>query len=220
MIFPKLNDKKCAYVNLNLEAQIWIQNRENSKRGNPLIDPNICEQFVAEVHKKYKFDFSYGGYMEDRSVLWKGSYLEKWHTFTHLGIDINASAGTEIAASFDFSITKIDNDYPEEGGWGPRIIIRHASEPLYFIYAHLDRDIQKKVGERIANGQIFAKVGKPPFNGNWFPHLHVQGITAEYFSEIETKNLWSELDGYGLMGEMELNKTRFPDPTPYIELPS
>lgn len=216
MIFSSSENKKFGYVNLNLEAKEWIANKEFIQEKNPLNDSAICQEMVNYAKKKYDLDFSYGGWIEDRSFLWCGSYLDKKKIYTHLGIDISASAGTEVAATFDAKVVKVDDDYPEEGGWGTRVILKHRSEPLYFIYAHLDRDIQCKAGDLIAKGKIFAKIGKPPYNGNWFEHLHLQAITEEYYKEIERKNLWDELDGYGLESESEINAKRFPDPTKFI----
>ncbi len=151
--------------------------------------------------------------MEDRSFLWRGSYMEKDKKFIHLGVDFNVPAGTKIAAAFRAKVVKIDDDFPEEGGWGPRIIIKHATLPVYMIYAHLDPEIKCKVGDIINKGNIFARVGKPPYNGNWFPHCHIQSISKKYFDELNKNNSWKELDGYGfekeIIGEDILSATNF-----------
>ena len=173
---------------------------------------------VLQVHQKYNIDFSYGGWMEDRSVLWHGSYLEAENSYTHLGVDINVPTGTEIVVDFDAEVVKIDDDYPEEGGWGPKVIVKNLTLPIYLIYAHLDREIKCQVGDKLKTGQIFAKVGKAPFNGNWFPHLHVQTITAEYYKNLADNNSWSELDGYGLPADISENSKLFPDPLQFISL--
>ncbi len=216
MIFPELEGRRGAIVNLNTEAIEWLKKNSTGNDVNPLLNPETCDVFVRTIHKKLGVDFSYGGWLEDRSTLWKGSYLDQWKTYIHLGIDINAPAGTLIAASFDATVIKIDDDYPENGGWGTRIILKHANKPFYFIYAHLDREIKNKVGDLILKDHILAKVGNAPYNGNWFPHLHVQCITEQYFKEIEENNLWAELDGYGHADETKIDALRFPDPTPFL----
>ena len=221
MIFPSLQGKKLGYINLNLEAKRWMTMQKVEVRKykqNPLLDPVFCQEMVHAVHIKYGLDFSYGGWMEDRSFLWKGSYLDKEKNFVHLGVDLNVPSGTEIAISFKAEVVKIDDDYPEDGGWGPRIIVKHLSRPVYFIFAHLDRGISCQNGDILKVGDVFAKVGKAPQNGNWFPHLHVQTISAEYYAELERTNTWSELDGYGIKNEIALNATRFQDPLPFITL--
>jgi murein DD-endopeptidase MepM/ murein hydrolase activator NlpD len=216
MIFPEFKNKKFGYVNLNFESEKWIKDKAFLETPHPLLDPQICQKMVVDTHKKFGLDFSYGGWLEDRSFLWNGSYLALYNTFTHLGIDINVPSGTKIAADFKAEVVKVDDDHPENGGWGPRVILKHLSKPVYIIYAHLDRKILVKVGDKIKEGKVFAKVGEAPFNGNWFPHLHVQVVSEKNFKEIEKKNLWSELDGYGAAEEIADDAKRFPDPMQYI----
>jgi murein DD-endopeptidase MepM/ murein hydrolase activator NlpD len=216
MIFSSLKNKSFGYVDLNEEAKGWAL--AQGLQAEALLDPVISTKMVEDVHKKYNIDFSYGGWMEDRRFLWKGTYLEPLNTFIHLGIDINVSAGTEIYASFEARVVRIDDDYPEEGGWGPRIIIKHLSQPFYFIYAHLDGNIACKVGDIIRSGEIFAKVGNYPYNGNWFPHVHVQSLSEEYYLELERNNSWGNLDGYGSEEDLTVNVSRFPDPLQFISL--
>lgn len=203
---------------MNLEAKVWLAENRVKAGENPLLDPEICQKMVLQAHQKYNLDFSYGGWPEDRSVLWHGSYLDAENSYIHLGVDINVPTGTEIAIDFDAEVVRIDDDYPEEGGWGPRVIVKNLSVPIYLIYAHLDREIKCKVGDSLKVGQVFAKVGKAPFNGNWFPHLHVQTITAEYYKNLEENNSWSELDGYGLYADISSNSKLFPDPLQFILL--
>ncbi len=218
MIFPELKGKVFGNVNLNIEAELWMKNKKPAPPKDALLDANISSGMINDIHDKYKIDFSYGGWMEDRSFLWKGTYLEPLNTYIHLGVDINVPAGTAIATDFDAEVMKIDDDYPEEGGWGPRVTLKHKGEPIFLIYAHLDRDVPCKVGDMLKRGQVFAKVGKPPYNGNWFPHVHVQTIREEYYKEVTEKGEWDELDGYGSFENFTKNAHRFPDPLEYISL--
>lgn len=220
MIFPSLKNKNFSYINLNREAKIWIKEKriKVSKRNNPLLNPNICQSFINEVHKKYSIDFSYGGWMEDRSFIWQGSYLEKDQMFIHLGIDINAPAGTEVATDFKSKVVKVDNDYPLDGGWGPYVILKNLEQNIYFIYSHLDKNILCKKGEILEKNTIFAKIGKAPFNGNWFSHLHIQSIDFKYYHNLEKNNLWEEFDGYGFKSDITLNVARHRDPMEFISL--
>lgn len=218
MIFPELQNKKTCQVNLNEEAKLWLAKQANTNGENPLLNPELCQDMVSAVHKKYDVDFSYGGWMEDRSFLWKGSYLEDSNAFIHLGVDLNVPAGTLVAIDFDAEVVRIDDDYPEEGGWGPRVIVRHESEPVYIVYAHLDRGILCKLGDKLKSGAAIAKVGAPPLNGNWFPHLHVQIVEADYFELLQLRNTLWELDGYGNQTEMAVFKERFRDPIQFVRL--
>lgn len=216
MIFPVFRNKKLGYVNLNIEAGKWIADKKDRYGKNPFLDSAICQKMINDANKKYNLDFSFGGWMEDRSFIWKGCYMEQKKTYTHLGLDLNVPAGTEVAATFDAKVIRADTDSSRDCGWGTRVILRHWLEPLYFIYAHLDKDIKCQVGDSIPEGKVFAKVGKPPYNGNWFEHLHLQTIAEEYFEELERKNLWAELDGYGAESEIGINAKRFPDPVRFI----
>ncbi|OHB10500.1 MAG: hypothetical protein A3I21_02160 [Candidatus Zambryskibacteria bacterium RIFCSPLOWO2_02_FULL_39_69] len=218
MIFPKLKGKIFGYVNLNIEAELWMKSKKPALSEDALLDASVSSEMINDIHDKYKLDFSYGGWMEDRRFLWKGTYLKPLNTYIHLGIDINAPAGTLISVDFDAEVMKIDDDYPEEGGWGPRVTLKHKKESIFLIYAHLDRDIICKVGDLLKKDQIFAKIGKPPYNGNWFPHVHVQTIREEYYKELEKNDLWDELDGYGSLEDLDKNSYRFPDPLQYISL--
>jgi hypothetical protein len=101
---------------------------------------------------------------------------------------------------------------------GPRVVLKHKHEPVYLIYAHLDREIVCKIDDILKSGQIFAKIGKPPFNGNWFPHVHVQTVKEEYFEYLIKNDLWPELDGYGALEDLKLHVERFPDPIQYISI--
>jgi len=218
MLFPELKNKKFAYVNLNIEAQKWISDKKILQKDVSFIDPKFCQSMVDDVHKKYDVDFSYGGWMEDRSFLWHGSYLDKKNTYIHLGIDINVPTGTKVATDFDAEVVSIEDDYPEQGGWGPTVTLKHKESGAYVVYAHLDKKMNCKVGDILKKGDIFATVGIAPYNGNWFPHLHVQIIAKNYFNKLEKNNSWVKLDGYGSINDSHENLRRFPDPLQYISL--
>ena len=217
MIFPDLKNKTFGSVNLNLEAEKWFEQNFFSTKRNPLLDPHICQDFVDEVHKKHGLDFSYGGWMENRSTLWARSYLEKNKSFIHLGVDLNVPSGTRIALDFPGQVVLVDDDFPEEGGWGPRVIVKHGTLPVYVIYAHLD-GIDCKVGDDLKNNDVFAQVGMFPKNGNWFPHLHVQLVANEYYEMLVKENILSTLDGYAHEEEIEELAEKFPDPMRLIFL--
>ena len=217
MIFPNLKNKTFGYLNLNIESVSWCNtNKIDSESKNILLDPVVCQKFITDTHKKYSLDFSYGGWMENRTNFLRESYLEEGDKFIHLGIDINVPTGTEIATDFDAEVIKTGDDLEPNLGWGPHVILKHLSKPVYIIYGHLDKKILCSQGDILKINTIFAKVGFPPDNGNWFPHVHVQCINPEYFSETEGKI--ENLDGYGYQNEMELNANRHKDPMEFISL--
>ncbi|MFM7088973.1 MAG: peptidoglycan DD-metalloendopeptidase family protein [Candidatus Paceibacterota bacterium] len=216
MIFPNLKGKKFGYVNLDLEAVLWRANK--GSKTNPLNNPDVCNQFILDVHKKYNIDFSYGGWMEDRATLWQDSYLELEKKFNHLGLDINVPQDEPVAVDFNALVVRIDDDYPTNGGWGPRVILKNLEKDVYILYAHLDRDISCKVGDVLSVGQVFAKVGHAPENGNWFPHVHVQVIESEYFEYLKKEDDWEQFDGYGFKENIAVDSLRHPDPLQFIKL--
>lgn len=57
----------------------WLQINldEYTRRNLPdkyrhlLVYPEFCDQWVRNIHKELGCDYSYGGYLEDRSWLWR-----------------------------------------------------------------------------------------------------------------------------------------------------
>ena len=202
MLFSELRSKKFGEINLNTEAQRWLEVHASVEGANPLLDPDTCLQMVHEASARLGFDFSYGGWLEDRSDLWRGSYLDESGMYVHLGIDFNVPIGTSVAADGASIVLRVDSDFPAEGGWGNRVIMRLVDRPIVVIYAHLSDEILCRVGDRLSPGQVFAHVGTSSQNGGWFPHLHVQCVDATYFDGLSVRD-FELLDGYGKASELE-----------------
>lgn len=217
MIFPTLKGKVTGYVNLNEYAAGWLKRNNHKPRlkKSPLLDPEICQAMVEECHMQLGVDYSYGGWLEDRSVLWKGSYLEEGNKYIHLGLDINAPVRTAVALDMPGQIVLIDNDHPFVGGWGNRVIIKLHSVPIVLIYAHL-ANIRYNVGQFLNSGEIFAEIGPSSSNGKWYTHVHVQAMTMAAYNDFLRKPL--DLDGYGKEGDISKLARLFPDPMQFIEI--
>lgn len=216
MLFFELAKKEFGYVNLNSAAKRWfLQNQISSNETNPLLDPIICNQMVEDLHEQLGIDYSFGGWLEDRAALWRGSYLDQTASYLHLGVDFNVPAGTSVSAEHDAEVVRIDSDAPEEGGWGTRVILKPADGNEFLIYAHLDKKVDCRVGDRLHVGDTFASVGKAPFNGGWFSHLHVQCVDETFFQESLTKGL-ANLDGYGDITELPQMSRLFKDPLRFV----
>ncbi len=155
--------------------------------------------------------------MEDRNVLWNGSYLDLTQSYLHLGVDFNVPSGTEIALNTPATVLRIDDDYPDQHGWGTRIFVQENNSTAITLFAHLDQKLAVRVGEKIPTGGVLATVGLPPYNGNWFPHLHVQRIEVNHFKQLLRSDL-RDLDGYGKKADLEQLKHLFPNPLPFITL--
>ncbi|MFN4895037.1 MAG: hypothetical protein ACK5HO_04570, partial [Pseudomonadota bacterium] len=69
-----------------------------------------------------------------------------------------------------------------------------------------------KVGDYVTAGEEIAHIAAPPFNGNWFPHLHIQQIASDVATIYERDN-YDTLDGYGHPSELEKLQRDYPDPS-------
>lgn len=224
-LFPTFAREKFASVNLDSEARLWAAE-------NPALFPNDGQNplrltennslLVDWVHKKHGVRASFGGYLEDRSFLWKDTYLSSTGSFIHAGVDINIPAGTPIRLPFDGVILRTDDDTPAAWGWGPRVFVmprseeRHSpNEALVLIIAHLGA-VRVRSGEIVKEGLHFADVGTPPGNGGWFPHIHLQAIRRDYFDELSQSGFES-LDGYFHEKDIDRFKALHPDPWSLIK---
>lgn len=109
----------------------------------------------------------------------EGNDGREWRTI-HLGLDIFMEAGTPILAPLDGTVVSAklnagDLDY------GPTIILEHSMDrdSFFTLYGHLSEDsIEGLVpGQAIRGGDVIARIGDLPVNGNWPPHLHFQIVT-------------------------------------------
>jgi murein DD-endopeptidase MepM/ murein hydrolase activator NlpD len=216
MLFFELAQKEFGYLNLNTAAKRWFfRNGISTTEANPLLDPIVCNQMVEELHEELGLSYSFGGWLEDRSALWRGSYLDQKEAYLHLGVDFNVPAGTMVAAEQEAEVLRIDCDVPEEGGWGTRVILKPKEGTEVLLYAHLDADVSCHVGDRLKVGDEFAKVGTAPFNGGWFSHLHVQCVDETFFQESLKNNL-KDLDGYGSINDLPKVSRLFKDPLRHV----
>ena len=212
-VVPK-NFFKKPHAELNLSAELINFLRKNPKlklSAKDAINPYKCTQLVKKIHKEKGLVWSYGGYLENRSIALQNSYLKKTKCWLHLGIDINLPIGTPVQAAFNGIVYAADSDYPEEGGWGNYIILEHkiAGVKFYSIYGHLSKNCLADRDQTISSGEIIGLVGNQEENGFWFPHTHFQ-----FISETEIKRAGNPftLDGYGSEKDLPYLKENYPDP--------
>jgi hypothetical protein len=217
MLFPHLAGKPCSYLNLNDVAHLV---RAQARSGNPFLDPSDAKKHIQSMHKLMSVDWSYGGYLERRTTLWECvPYLERADTFLHLGVDCNVPEDTEVCTPAPCTVVHIDSDVPEEYGWGTRIIVRLANEPVYLLFAHLATTGRNRVGDVLGAECHLGIVGDPQHNGGWFPHLHVQAINSEWWNYLsQHKGSFKAMDGYGRFSEWDTLAQKYPDPLPYLRL--
>jgi len=148
-----------------------------------------------------------GGWSEDRSLLWQGSYLQHGHAI-HLGVDIMAPVGTAILLSGDgvdddATVIEAWHDPDVAGGWGGRLVLDDDHPTHWLVLAHIEISPDVTEGERVgaASGPI-AMLASAERNGGWFPHLHVQRVRRG--SDLRL------IDGYGTLDEIANGSAPFP----------
>ena len=210
-------DRSLRFSHVNLDD--WaaeFQRRGTIRRADRsvLLNPNVCQKFVSDVHAELGVTASYGGWLENRRTLWKGSYMEEKNLYIHVGVDFNVPWGTRVLAPFDGEVLRVDDDSPEQHGWGPRLFLRPHDPNIVLIFAHLS-GIKAEAGERISAGMELASVGPSVANGGWYPHLHAQAMTAHAYEEHIQTN-FKELDGYTSKARLKGDLRRFRDPLPIL----
>jgi murein DD-endopeptidase MepM/ murein hydrolase activator NlpD len=191
-LFPDLSGR-WTEVNLDTEAKYMFPS--NVYRGhNPLLDPSVCKNFVEDFHKRNDADFSYGGYLEDRSNLWRGHYQEKTGAFTHLGVDFNVPAGTRVAAPRESEVVYSFADPDRDVGWGGIVVMRTYDTKDHYLLGHMRKDGLPQVGSKVPRGVTIGYVANYPENGNWYPHLHMQGLSKKLLFTLEMD--FRSVDGY------------------------
>lgn len=213
-LFPNYQLKDAAEVNLDQCAQRWLREHPYQSE-NELIWPKGTQSLVDLFHKENGKRWSWGGYLEERTSLLKGSYLDATGNYLHLGIDCNLPAGTEVVATFGCRVLLRDTDFGVNWGWGPRLIVEPLQagqhEGQVIIFAHLIEESLPAIGAVLEPGAQIGLIGEPPSNGNWFPHLHIQAVERPHFQSLKSTGL-EMLDGYGHpSNKKELNRL-YPDP--------
>jgi len=134
----------------------------------------------------------------------------------HLGIDLFADPVTPVFAPFDGTIHAIaDNLAPLD--YGPVAILKHRTEDgleFFSLYGHLSRESLSRlhVGDRIARGQTFARIGSVAENGGWSPHLHFQII-------LDLLDLSTDFPGVTLASQRDIFTSLCPNPNLILGIP-
>ncbi len=190
----------------------YLQSHPELKFGQKdIIDPEKCAQLLEKIQKDLGIYWSYGGWLENRSMLLGDSYLKATKSWIHLGIDINLPVNTPIRATLNGTVYMADSDYPEEGGWGNFVILQHNlnGTVFYSISGHLSNKKVVTKGQKILRGETIGYVGNTTENGFWFPHVHFQLISKE---EMRRQENPFTLDGYGQEKDITYLRKNYPDP--------
>ena len=135
----------------------------------------------------------------------------------HLGIDLFVEPGTTVRAPLPGVVHALANNaLPQD--YGPVVILRHetADDPPFFtLYGHLAEDALHglAVGQAVEAGQAIARVGAPPTNGDWPPHLHFQVI-------LDLLGRDADFPGVALPSQRALWTSLSPDPNLLLGVPA
>lgn len=164
------------YVSLDLSSS------QTDKLDLNLTDAAIFEEFIENHLSKNNAKVAFGGYMEPRNLYRRSTVFKNEITDErniHIGLDLWIKAGTAVLAALDGTIHSFQNN-TALGDYGPTIILEHSIENVtfYTLYGHLSLESisNKEVGMSVKKGEIIAKLGSAPINGDYAPHLHFQII--------------------------------------------
>lgn len=142
---------------------------------------------MFRVHERLGIEFSYGGYLEDRSFLMRDHYQKVGWTW-HLGIDYTVPAGTPVHIPMGATLASFTVDKDQDGGWGGKAVFK--AQDHFLIFGHLNKITPKHSYEA---GDLIGTIAPFESNGGWFPHLHVQAVRS-YLNP-------HEVDGYARLYE-------------------
>jgi len=135
----------------------------------------------------------------------------------HLGIDLFVAPGTPLRAPLSGVVHALANNMAAFD-YGPVVILRHAAEDgeeFFTLYGHLTRETldRLKVGQRVAKGETFARVGLTKENGGWSPHLHFQII-------LDLLELDTDFPGVAYASQRAVWTSLSPDPNLLLGIPA
>ncbi len=146
--------------------------------------PDAMDRRVRHVLVAAGADIGAGGYDEARVMYeWTDEPDADERRTIHMGLDLSLVTGSPLYAPLDGVVYGFENA-ARHHDYGPVIVLRHTStgaQPVefYTLYGHLTPDSLEglQVGQVVAKGAQFARIGCAPTNGDWWSHVHVQIIT-------------------------------------------
>ncbi|HEX9187413.1 MAG TPA: aminotransferase class III-fold pyridoxal phosphate-dependent enzyme, partial [Vicinamibacteria bacterium] len=135
----------------------------------------------------------------------------------HLGIDLFVEPGTLVRAPLPGVVHGLANNAAPQD-YGPLVILRHETDdalPFFTLYGHLSEDTLAglAVGQRVEAGQVIARVGAPPTNGDWPPHLHLQVI-------VDLLAMDADFPGVAFPSRRAVWTSLSPDPNLLLRIPA
>lgn len=181
----------------------------------------LSEAIFGEM-KRASVAFGVGRYDEPRGIYNAPQFAvnsnptEERRT-VHLGIDLFVEPGTPIHSPLDGEVYLVArNDAPLD--YGPLVILRHETDggvEFFTLYGHLQADSTShlRVGQKIAKGEAFVRVGNITENGGWPPHVHFQII-------LDLLELEADFPGVALPSQRQVWTSLSPDPNLVLKIPA
>ncbi|MFK8029676.1 MAG: aminotransferase class III-fold pyridoxal phosphate-dependent enzyme [Gammaproteobacteria bacterium] len=129
-----------------------------------------------------------GRYGEPRLVYQSAEFKSSSHPAgdartIHAGVDVFAQAGAPVYTPCDGIVHALENRTTRQD-YGPTVVLRHDhnGDDFYTLYGHLDSECLERLtlGDKVTRGQRIARIGAPPENGDWPPHLHFQWVLEDF----------------------------------------
>jgi 4-aminobutyrate aminotransferase-like enzyme/Ser/Thr protein kinase RdoA (MazF antagonist) len=175
-------------------------------------------RLIVDGMKRARARVAVGRYDEARPIYVAPAFrAERGEPRTvHLGIDLFVEAGTEVRAPLEGKVQSFAvNDLPLD--YGPTILLEHETDSgdrFFTLYGHLSPDslhgLEK--GRGVGRGEVIARVGRPPSNGNWPPHLHFQVV-------LDLLGKEGDFPGVAAPSERDLWLALSPNPARLLGLP-
>lgn len=202
LIFPSLTGKWLSHVQLAKYADLLAEDFDDETPDYPFLNPEIMGDWIKLLHKTLGYDYSWGGYLEDRRYLLDGTYLPADGRI-HLGVDYWVPEETPVYLPTKAKLVRSMYDNDLNGGWGGQAIFEING--MYVIFGHL-KNLITNIIQEYAQGTlvgIVAPIGE--FSGGWYPHLHLQCM----------KDFNPNVDGYAA-NHVGMIQRWFPDPVEFL----
>lgn len=181
--------------------------------------PALLDARVRRVLAEHGASIGVGGYGEARLIYhWPNEPVSTEPRTIHVGLDLSLAAGAPLYAPLDGVVHGLENATGYHD-YGPLIVLRHETSheppiPFYTFYGHLSLDSLEgvMVGQTIARGQEFARIGSAPTNGHWWEHVHMQLIT-------DMLDVPCNVDGAVRASQRRVWQSVFPDPNLLLGIP-
>ena len=186
-------------------------------------DTDDTAEFTRRVFRAMEDDgstFGVGRYLEPRAFyltdIFDGREGDPRERRTiHMGLDLFDQAGAEVRAPLAGRVHSV-YDNGEGLDYGPTVILEHDGPvgPFWTLYGHLERASVEDLlsGAAVASGDVIARIGPFPENGDWPPHLHFQILTNLLGFE-------NQFPGVALPRERSVWASFSPDPDLVLRLP-